>query len=114
VVDIYPVARPEILHHKKGRHQGSGGVASISLTHPLFTGAWADTAGGVLLSRLRTGLLPHGPDIDPVGPLGYSKGKLAADGSHSRARHLACRSHFPKGPNAQTTLEPERLRLQGR
>ncbi len=52
VQEVFPAVRPELLTHKLSRHVGSGGLGAISLTHPLFLGGWAGTAGDVLLNRL--------------------------------------------------------------
>ena len=51
VEEAYP-CDVEQLHCERSRHEGSGGMAKISLNHPLFLGGWADTAGQIIL---RTG-----------------------------------------------------------
>jgi hypothetical protein len=51
--------------HKRSRHVGSGGLGAISLTHPLFRGGWAGTAGEILLGRLEVADL--GPPVSPGG-----------------------------------------------
>ncbi len=43
------VTQPEFLLHKCSRHRGSGGMAKICATKPLFLGAWGGTAGEVSL-----------------------------------------------------------------
>jgi hypothetical protein len=59
ISDTFPTCGDEFLTHKLSRHVGSGGLAAIGLSYPLFVGVWADTEDDVLVKRRPP--LPEGP-----------------------------------------------------
>jgi hypothetical protein len=49
----YECMQPEVLSHKASRHRGSGGMAKITTSKPLFRGGWGESANDVMLRPCR-------------------------------------------------------------
>jgi hypothetical protein len=70
----------QTLQHRLSSSKGSGGLAKISSTHPLFFGGWGGTAGDIALLKTRRARAPRRPldDLD---------GEVLSDGDEAHESH---------------------------